>query len=162
MTVYVECYGDEAFARALGIPKDRLRHARGKGEVLNRLDKASAGTVYGIIDEDPFSTQPKKLAAYQELPAYQGVPVDSGLVLLKQKDESVRRLIIVVCPRLEEWLYDRAKECGIDPAEFGLPRNPDELHADARYDKRPKFNDFLARLKSKHPAMQTLAKWLSG
>ncbi|MCS7338045.1 MAG: hypothetical protein NZ739_07390 [Verrucomicrobiae bacterium] len=120
---------------------------------MNRLRGATVGI--GLVDEDPHSANtPRSLAEYRV------ANEQSGIVLMECKHGSERRLI-VLCPRLEEWLYDRAKECGLNPCEFGLPKDPRQLHSDPRYDRRQEFRNFLQQLMTAHPATRMLANWLA-
>jgi len=149
--LFVECYADETLMRTLGVQRRDLRHANGKGNVLNRLSRLNAGT--GLVDEDSGASQPSELKNYREADQF------GGLILMAHRDNSKRR-IIVVRPRLEEWLLDRAKAQGVNPSSFGLPDSSDRLHAFPRYDRTPKFPDFLRRLKELDPEMKRLSEWI--
>lgn len=95
MKVLVECYPDEMLLRVLGVPRKQLRHERCKGEVVKRVLKFDCAT--GLIDEDPQSAQPRDLSNYKQ------VHDAEGLRLLARRDDKNKKLIIV-CPRLEDWL----------------------------------------------------------
>jgi hypothetical protein len=149
--VYVECYPDELLARTLGVQRCNLKHERGKGNILNRLDQVGAGM--GLVDEDPGATPPNRFNKYR--------PVDQkgGIRLLEHVENPARKLVCL-SPRLEEWLYTRAADLGLDPAKFGLPLKAQELHAIPRYDTRPGFRTFLEQLKH-DPEVQCLEKWIA-
>jgi len=150
MKIAVECYADEAVLRALGVPRKQLLHEARKGEVFNWL-KENAGAV-GMVDEDPNSTQPHDLNNYQETDATE------GLRLLARRGKSGQRLIMV-CPRLEDWLIQRARKCGVDPKHFHLPSTAKELHDMPRYDQRDGFPRFLGEL-SRDGGMSLLRQWI--
>jgi hypothetical protein len=76
-----------------------VRHEHGKGNITNRLRRLEAGT--GLIDEDSAGYQPRELRNYRE------VKRTGKLILLEHADSSEKRLVLV-CPRLEEWLFTRA------------------------------------------------------
>lgn len=152
MRILVECYPDEALLRALGVPKKQLRHERCKGEVVKRVLKFDK--TIGLIDEDPGSTQPRDLNNYRV------VKTAKGLCLLTRQDDTNKR-IIVICPRLEDWLLLRAKSMNIDPTAFGLPAQPHHLHSLVRYDRRDGFQRFLAELKERDDGMKLLRQWVS-
>jgi hypothetical protein len=99
MKVLVECYPDAVLLRALGVSKKQLRHERCKGEVVKRVLKFDCAT--GLIDEDPTSAQPRELNNCNQ------VQISEGLCLFARRDDKNKRLIIV-CPRLEDWLINRA------------------------------------------------------
>jgi hypothetical protein len=151
MRIAVECYPDEVVLRALGIPKKQLLHQARKGEVFNWLKK-NAGAV-GMVDEDPDSDQPRDLTSYQQIQA------SEGLLLFVRHGSSGQRLI-VVRPRLEDWLIQRAGVCGIDPRQFQLPGSAKELHAIPRYELKDGFRRFLAELNGSDAGMRLLGQWI--
>jgi len=118
MKIAVECYPDEVVLRGLGVPRKQVLHQARKGEVFNWL-KRNAGAV-GMVDEDPDSDQPRDLVSYQQVQA------SEGLLLLVRQGSSGQRLI-VVRPRLEDWLIQRARVCGVDPRQYQLPGSAKEV-----------------------------------
>ena len=151
MKVLVECNADEAVLRALGISKKQLRHEHCKGEVVKQVRKFDCAT--GLIDEDPASAQPRDLDNYKQVQAAE------GLRLLARRDDKNKSLIII-CPRLEDWLIQRAKSSGIRPEDFGLPSNPDRLHSIPRYEQKEGFRRFLTELKERDRGMHLLRRWI--
>ena len=151
MKVLVECNADEAVLRALGTSKKQLRHEHCKGEVVKQVLKFDCAT--GLIDEDPSSAQPRELNNYKQ------VQVAEGLRLLTRRDDKNKRLIII-CPRLEDWIIARAKSLGIRPEDYGLPNDPDHLHSIPRYEQKEGFCRFLAELKERDSGMHLLRRWI--
>jgi len=151
MMVLVECYPDAALLRLLGVPRKQLRHERCKGEVVNRVLKISCAT--GLIDEDPSSAQPRDLDNYKQLQA------SEGLRLIARRDDKNKRLIIV-CPRLEDWLIRRARSAGLKPEEYHLPGDPDRLHSIPRYEQNDGFRRFLTELIERDSGMRLLRRWV--
>jgi len=151
MKVFVECYPDEALLRAIGVPRKQLRHERCKGEVVKKVLKLDCAT--GIVDEDPASAQPRDLSSYEE------VEVAEGLRLLVRRGSSERRLI-VVCPRLEEWLIERAHLSDVKPKDYNLPDDASRLHSIARYDRKDGFQQFLAELIDRDKGVRLLRRWV--
>ena len=151
MKVLVECYPDAALLRALGVSRKQLRHERCKGEVVKRVHKF--GNATGLIDEDPASAQPRDLGNYKQVQAAE------GLRLLARRDDKNKRLIII-CPRLEDWLIQRAGLSDIEPEDFGVPSNPNRLHSIVRYDQKDGFQEFLAELKEQDKGMHLLRRWI--
>jgi len=152
MKVLVECYPDEALLRALGVPRKRLRHEHCKGDVVNRLRKLPLAI--GMVDEDPASAQPRDLTN-----SYQQSQAANGLRLLTRQGSGAQRLI-VVCPRLEDWLIQRAKSSGVKPEDYGLPADPRRLHSVPRYEQRDGFRRFLAELIQRDEGMSFLRRWV--
>ena len=151
MRVLVECNADEAVLRALGIPENQLLHFGGKGEVVKHVRKLGCAT--GVIDEDPQSTQPRDLANYDDIDA------SEGLRLCARRDDPSQRLIII-CPRLEEWLIERAGAIGIRPEDYALPNDPDRLHNIPHYEQKDGFRRFLAELVDRDSGMSLLREWV--
>jgi hypothetical protein len=151
MKVFVECYPDTSLLRALGVSKKQLRHERCKGEVVKRVRKFDRAT--GLVDEDPTSAQPRDLDNYKQVQAAE------ELRLLTHRDDNNKRLIII-CPRLEDWLISRAKLSGIQPEDYGLPGDPDRLHSIPRYEQKPGFLRFLTEFKERDKGMHLLRQWI--
>ena len=114
--IYVECKPDEVLVRALGIPRREIKHWRDKGRLYKHLQDEPG--LIGLIDEDPFSAQPAGLGRErpEERPEY-GLKVIAG-----------NSRLIILCPRLEEWILQAAKEAALDPTRFGLPDQGQSLH----------------------------------
>lgn len=59
--------------------------------------------------------------------------------------------VIIVCPRLEEWLLWLAKQADVDPVDYGLPGEARSLHkvVNKRLDNLEKFlEDLLTKQRS--------------
>ena len=152
MTVLAECYPDVALLGALGVPRKQLRHERCKGEIINRLKKLPGAI--GLVDEDPGSAQPRDLTdSYHEAQAAE------GLRLLVRQGKGGQKLV-VICPRLEDWLMQRARSSGIKPEDYGLPSDPDRLHGVPRYEQKDGFRQFLVELMDRDQGMSLLRQWV--
>lgn len=151
MRVFVECYPDEALLRTLGVPRKQLRHERCKGEVVKKVRKLDSAI--GIVDQDPASAQPRDLASYDQVQAAE------GLRLLTRRG-SDRQKLVLVCPRLEEWLIQRAASLEVNPEDFGLPADAKRLHRTVRYDKKDGFRRFLSELVDRDSGMRLLRQWV--
>jgi hypothetical protein len=106
-----------------------------------------------MVDEDPDSDQPRDLVSYQQVQA------SEGLLLLVRRGSSGQRLI-VVRPRLEDWLIQRAKVCGVDPRQYQLPGTAKELHNIPRYEQKDGFQRFLAELSDHDKGLSLLRQWV--
>jgi hypothetical protein len=108
----------------------------------------------GVIEEDPGSAQPRDLASYDEIQAA------GGLRLLVRHGSADRKLI-VVCPRLEDWLIARAVSSGIRLQDYGLPGDPHRLHGIPHYEDRQTFQQFLTELTGRDAeGMGLLRQWV--
>jgi len=151
MKIAVECYADEVVLRELGVPRKQVLHEARKGEVFNWLKRTRDAV--GMVDEDPDSAQPYDRSNYRQ------VQVSEGLMLLVRQGSSGQRLI-VVCPRLEDWLMRRAEVCGIDPRQYHLPDTPKALHDIPRYEQKDGFRRFLSELAGRDEGMGILRQWV--
>ncbi|HDH96160.1 MAG TPA: hypothetical protein ENF73_00345 [Proteobacteria bacterium] len=111
--IFVECKPDEVLIRTLGVPRTRLRHVHDKPRVIKLVRRRDGST--GMIDEDPTSAQPGFLKEFKE------VGVEHRIKLLRHSEKGSR--LIVLCPRLEEWIIAAAEEAGVDPRRYGLPND---------------------------------------
>lgn len=152
MKVLVECGADEAVLRALGLPRKQLLHFGGKYELVKKL-KDRAHDV-GMVDEDPGKGAPP-----QDMGSYRRAESGEGLHLLTRQGSGGQRLV-VICPKLEDWLIQRARSSGIRPEDYGLPSDPDRLHSIPRYEQKQSFLDFLAELNERDKGMHLLRRWV--
>ena len=152
MKVLVECNADEVVLRNIGVVKKQLLHFAGRSRVISHLRNMHGA--FGVVDEDPGSTPHPDLNA-----SYRQVESAEGLRLLTRHGKGGQKLVIV-CPKLEDWLIDRAKSSGIRPEDYGLPADPDRLHSIPRYEQKGGFKRFLAELKEKDKGMKLLQQWL--
>jgi len=123
--LYVECNPDKIFLKALLESSEFLkpiRHEYGKGKICNRLKKE--GNSIALIDEDPQSPQPKYLKNLEPLEL-------DKLKELNIKcfyDKCLGNLIIMLSPRLEEWILKILKEININIRKYNLPNDANNLH----------------------------------
>ena len=115
MRVCVECFADETFAKVLGCNKPA--HPRSKSRVIRYV--ISHNNIVGLVDEDPGTTP------YQGLDQFSITQVKDELKLLEWRTKK----IIVIQPRLEDWLLTTAWELDVDVSDkrYGLPNDPEML-----------------------------------
>jgi len=143
----------KSLLQSLGIPRKGILLLGSKGNVIKSL-RDRPGDM-GMVDEDPQSiqTQPHELANYQE------VDRGEGLRLLARKGHSNQKLV-VLCPRIEDWLIQRARLCDIDPTRHYLRSTPKELKEMPHYEEKEGFRHFLAELKERDGGMHLLRRWI--
>lgn len=129
-----------------------LLHFGGKDKLINRL-RELPGAV-GVADEDPASNQHPDLKA-----SYRQTESAEGLRLLVRQGSGGQRLVLV-CPKLEDWLIQRANTVGVKPEDYGLPSDPDRLHSIPRYENRANFRLFLTQLIECDKGMGLLRRWV--
>jgi hypothetical protein len=147
--IYTECKPDSSLVRILGIPKKHIIHQQGKPEVCKQLAKRE--NLKGLVDEDPSSVQPsylKRLPVKEDLPTY-------GLKILN--DTSKNNDLIILSPRLEEWILKAVEEAGIDIKRYNLPNDEEKLHKEINTDLR-KFERLVNDLKGKSKMLEALER----
>jgi hypothetical protein len=119
--IYVECYPDTVLVRTLtGLGPREIGHEGGKSKVVSRVSKGSNTT--GLVDEDPLQVQPPYLLRMETLLDEAG----RGLRLLRDSDRANH--IVVLCPRLEDWVVRAAREAGVNLDDYSLPGDARLLH----------------------------------
>ncbi|MEW6025689.1 MAG: hypothetical protein AB1599_00130 [Planctomycetota bacterium] len=160
---YVECYKDETLAKRLGIPKQQIRHSPGKTKLCYGLENTTNSK--GMIDEEPWSRGNEEIPYIKKLKTSnpQGWNnLQHSIRVLDDKDKQNK--LIVLCPNLEGWILEAAKEVKIDVTKspYGLPDDKDELHkvlgTKTRNENYEKLLD--AMLKAKSPMLKTLEQLL--
>jgi hypothetical protein len=116
--IYLECYTDEALARALGVHSNEIFHSGNKGNVCRNLAKKQKST--GLVDEDPFSAQPGYFGKLK-------IRSNENNIKLMYDDKN-KNYLIILCPRLEDWILKAAKESRISMKDYNLPDDAYELH----------------------------------
>jgi len=116
--IYLECDPDKALMRALGLAAKEIKHVYSKGNVCNKLAKSRYSK--GLIDEDPASPQPAYIGKLK-LHFHQ-----HDIKLLQ--DDKAQKQLIVLCPRLEEWILKAAREAKVNIQDYGLPNGARQLH----------------------------------
>jgi len=147
--IFVECYPDEVLVRVLGIARKEITHAHSKGNVYNRVMKKR--NCLGMVDEDPESSEPSYIKKLQK--QWQR----NEVVLLL--DGASNNSIIVLRPRLEEWVLKAAEECKVKIEDFGLPSNAHQLHKTLGSDT-DNFKKLVEAIKAKSQRIKTLAEVL--
>lgn len=142
--IVVECNPDEVLVKALGITAKQVAHQNDKGEVCNYMRKTEVKLA--LIDEDPYSGQPKYLSEFETMEDKFNVRK-----LFHTKD---KKTILVLKPRLEEWIIEQCKVSGIVPKH--LPNNAQELKKVINL-RLNFFGDLVSELlQSKNPGLAYL------
>jgi hypothetical protein len=117
----VECKPDAILIKSLTPASRKVKHAGNKPLVLRKLMRNYKNST-GIIDEDPQSIQPPDMRRFREIKFSE----EDKFKVLHHKQRNNR--LLVLCPRLEEWIIEASREANIDLRGYGLPNDPDELH----------------------------------
>jgi len=136
----VECKPDEKLAKSLGYKINEIAHQGNKGEVCNYLMRNEVNMA--MIDEDPWSaSQPKLLKQFSE----KEDKFDIKHLFLKEGNKN----ILILKPRLEEWILARCKATGIKPENHFLPSDKKEFKDKINY-RLNHFDRLLNDLKDKN------------
>ena len=142
MTVILECKADEALAKAVGVPRQSVQHFLGRGRVCNRLAHVTRTT--GMMDEDPEVTKPLYFSCLVYLSG------DHAIQFFLDKERDNR--VLVLRPRLEEWLVQTAKDSSCKMTDYGFASdNGVRLHGEInqRLDSLRKLAQDLLKAESK-------------
>jgi len=141
--ICVECNPDKALIEML-LPGSSPRHssrAYDNSRVVLEVERRGYGI--GLIDEDPQSSFIRNLVLPKGYRLTRNFIAEGIKVLKKGK----RRFLIVICPRLEEWVIKSAEECGIDvQKEYGLSKRADRMHSELKSKKLSEFRGLLEEL----------------
>ncbi|MBI2873062.1 MAG: hypothetical protein HYY00_07755 [Chloroflexi bacterium] len=120
--IFVECKPDAALVRRLiGLPRREVVHEiKGKPEVCKRLSASENCTA--LVDEDPRSVQPKYM---QNIRSWQ-TPAGMGI---RFHDSSQHNRLVLLCPKLEDWVLQAAGDVRLHLANYSLPRDAEALHS---------------------------------
>lgn len=118
----IECKPDATLIRILAsVSKRRIDHAGNKSRVLRKLMRNYRNSI-GMIDQDPYSSQPPDLQKFHEIEF-----LEKEKIKILQHNRRNNRLI-VLCPRLEEWVIEASREGNVDLNRYNLSDTPEELH----------------------------------
>ena len=138
MSLFVECKPDEALASALGVSPRGLEHAGNRAGVCAQVSRRSGAT--GLVDEDPGTAPLPYMKTLAEQSAEHGIRVLS--------DPQRNNRLVVICPRLEEWLVQSAKSSGLKMTDFGFESdNGLHLHGEIN-DRLPNVKRLVGALLS--------------
>ena len=120
--IIVECHSDKTLVQCLtSLPREYIIHQmRGKSGVCNQL--AERTNSKGLIDEDPLSAQ----HPYEKDGVTRGNYTQYDIKHLDFPSQGNE--LIVLCPKLEDWVLKTAQIAGIDVTRHGFPDEPNKLH----------------------------------
>lgn len=140
--IYLECNPDKALVMAMGVHKKEIYHSGGKSNVCKNLAKNRKSI--GLVDEDPYSPQPSYIGKLKIKSNEQAIKL--------LYDENARNYLIILCPKLEDWILKAAKEAKVNVEDYSLPDDASELHEIINI-KPEKFLRLIEDLKKKKSKM---------
>lgn len=147
--IHLECYNDQILVQAFGFVRTSITHSGDKGKVCNDLNDSTDSI--GLIDEDPESAQPKYTNICKVIKSEHDI-----VVRFHKKKQNI---LIILRPRLEEWVLQTAIEAQADITQYGLPNNPKELHSISKQ-QRNRLLQFIKAAKRNSPRLKLLEKLL--
>ena len=135
--LYLECYPDETLVTVLGKTRKQYEHAGDIGGVCTLLRKHTGRL--GLVDEDPGKPHPAYLKNLTSVSEQHRIKI--------MTDPQLDNLVLVIRPRLEEWIVWMTQQNGLDlKRDFGIPaRTGPELHSVVNR-HLPKFEECIRRL----------------
>ena len=147
--IHIECTPDEHLVKKIGFTRRYITHHQGKSKVFDVLRKKR--NHLALVDEDPGSpktTYEKELKFIEE---------SEGI---KYYSDSSGNKILYLNGKLEDWIIETCRRQKIKLSRFGLPDNPNNLHAQIN-DKLWNFNRLLTELEErKNPSIHKLKSYL--
>jgi hypothetical protein len=134
--IYVECNTDRILIYVLtNKTPNEVEHCTGKGGVLEKLEYF--GGSVGVIDKDPEAQQDSRIKNFNF--------VGSKFSLELYEDKDRNNKLIVLCPRLEDWILEIVKEEDINLNNFGFSEDSNRFHKQANLNLN-KFQTLLHKL----------------
>jgi hypothetical protein len=149
---HLECLPDECLAKTLGHSNGDIYHHNDKGRVCRYMQ--SNKNVVGMVDEDPNSAQPPYLRSLKEVSFIHNIR--------SLEDSTMRNRLVVLCPRLEEWIIKVCDLNQVDITQFGLSKRGNDLHREIN-GKLKNLESLILHLRDKKaPEIKHLDKLLKG
>ena len=158
--IFPECWADTLLVELL-LERGKPAHYYG----ISKVDKAlklsgeDGLPIYGLVDSDRFKNTPTFISEFVVLEDYS----DQYGLILKQFPNSLK-YIVVVCPGFERWIWERARETGVHPKEYGYSSIEDlkKSSKSTRIDHDANFKKFVNKIvRSENAAIRVLRSWLS-
>lgn len=145
-----ECYADTLLVKILGF--ELPNHQFGIGSVLKELKENFKNRIaVGIIDDDKL--KPKDLDDFEIVEEIHGIKR-----LTKSKHS-----VLIICPVLEDWIFQNAAARNVDPAKYGFRTRKDFHKACKQVNvaDNQQVKQFLNTLKQKNaPGFLQLKAWI--
>jgi hypothetical protein len=136
----------------------KVEHAGNKSGVIKKLVIGSGVPNFensiGMVDEDPLSNRNPYLDKFAEPKRLNKVKIN---VLYYRW---LNNNLIVLCPRLEEWIIEAAREAQICPGDYDLPDSGVALHQVINL-KTDRFEDMVRSLRRRSARVKELRRLLN-
>jgi|WetSurMetagenome_2_1015567.scaffolds.fasta_scaffold266367_2 hypothetical protein len=152
--IAVECFADMTLVQCLtSLPRNQIAHYfRGKSGVCTQLQQNTQSI--GLIDEDPFAAK----HPFEKMGVFDDNYVKYDIKYRLYPSQSNR--LIILCPKLEDWIIESARQARVDLVKNGLPDDPNSLH-NVIDQKLNEFRVIIALLKkNRSDRLETLSNLL--
>ena len=153
--IYVECKPDQVLVQMLTSWSNReIIHEEGKYRLMAKLSKRR--DTLAMVDEDPNANQPAYLSKMQVTQEIS----NRGLRVLADASQGNR--VVVLCPKLEDWIISVAEEADVSLSDrrYNLPNTANALHKVVNID--PRKLERLVQDLADTPRFQALRELLKG
>jgi hypothetical protein len=156
--IYVEGTADTILVKTLA-GWNTVENLHGSSTVCTKLDDKDH--CKGMVDErDVLKKHPYVRKLVKNVRGKTQLPTQ----LLVLKDKAKNNTLILVQPRLEEWIIQCAKEAKLSLEKLNIPNDPDELHALLEVGNNKivakQFRLLITKLQKKSKRIQDLAHLL--
>ncbi len=160
--IFPECFLDQELLLLLGVTRKEINKATDIADVMKKFGQEvyRNSKAIGFVDLNETNSQPSRLQKFQDVR-------EKDNLIWKQEMES-KHILIVVRPRLEDWIYSVAYSAGMNPAQppYHLPKSAKDLHDNITAKRSIKDNkrvmNFLKDVIERNPApIQTLRMWIA-
>ncbi len=142
--IYVECDPELVLVKTLLMTRNaEVKHDYGKSRVCAQLRNSNNSK--GVIDEDPGSQMEPYFRSLQEITIHGN---QHQLNLRAFKDNPKNNVLLLLCPKMEEWILSACTESSINIGDFNLPYTASELHDRLTLSRKHNMNDFQRLLET--------------
>ena len=116
-----------------------------KTKVLKALIEESEEHIAGVVDEDPDKIQPPLLRNFEEFANDER----ANIRILRLNEAK----LIILRPRVEEWILEVVRNSGLDVKKYGLPEDAEKLHRHLKPSRQEilnRFSTFVEDLTDRH------------
>jgi hypothetical protein len=158
--IFVECKPDQILVSSI-IPtvlEEKIEHSSGKWAVLGKLTRRKRAPNYenslGMIDEDPRSHQSAIIRKFQETEGYPEYGIR------RKYYRWLNNHVLIICPKLEEWMIEAAREAGVNMDQYDLPTEPNTLHHALTFDTQAldEFQQLVNDIRTRSARIQKLTQ----
>jgi hypothetical protein len=161
--ILVECNNDIKLMFRLGFIPEQIDHTGSKSAVLDGLELMKERFDIGIIDKDESNRQPELLELYKLHSKIRKLSKNRSImsIALMENQNNKNKILIVISPHLEGWIYEVAKRKKLLPSNYGLPDDPDTFHHRDKEFTNEYQRLLIDLIKKRDWEINTLRQWIT-